>query len=151
MRADPRDLALVNRDDILALLEEQPYSTGQLCGLLGHPTPRMLSVLRTMARASLIQQTDQADGVRWTLRSAAVLEQEAPPRKATKPVRITKRAEIAKKGGTGESWWARPELLRDRTAFASEVARQHQARLDRIGAQAARSASMSMVHPRKDQ
>jgi len=60
MKANRSDVHLVNRADVLALLEDGPKDTGVLATWLGQPSPRLIAALNTMARDGLVKRVGAA-------------------------------------------------------------------------------------------
>ena len=60
---------MVNREDVLALLEGESLSTGELSKYLSQPNPRVVAALRAMAREGLVTRVGAAK--RWALANQA--------------------------------------------------------------------------------
>jgi hypothetical protein len=65
MNARRPDVPLVNREDMLALLEDGPKDSGTLAEWFGHPPPRIIAALRAMGRDGQVKRVGSER--RWAL------------------------------------------------------------------------------------
>jgi hypothetical protein len=115
------------RTDILALLEAEPMTAGQLAQLLDVDRGTVLAELKAMQKAGLIWRHDGGvKGVVWSIVSVEIPERPAPKSGETplrhpyeRPEHVTLSAEDRK-----PSWWV--GLTREQ--LAAEVAK-HQRRM----------------------
>lgn len=122
------DVHLVNRDDVIALLEDGPHHAGELRDWLGLPTPTVDAALKAMHKIGLVKRV----GVerRWALHAYEDPTERPHLKKGASPPARAKRQATPMdeqtvlpplKVKTGGSWWCGL----DRLAFTKGLAARH--------------------------
>jgi hypothetical protein len=117
MKMSRSDTDQIDRDDILALLEDGPKETGKLAAWLRHPQARVIAACTEMAQAGVLKRLPHPDR-RWALLafqpSAEMLDRIKRVQPTVKPrVPLRQALDAAPPSQKSTSWW----LDLDRNAF----------------------------------